>query len=127
MGDDEALLHDANSRYSEPQLRVIPKIRLTERQKQYIWLMGSFPDKIAVQGRGYRTSRLMYGLTAEELVIFGYSTPLLWLTNRGLTRQLQNADAYVLTDDGTLAFQQILISGAGLTINKHIRKVTVAA
>lgn len=99
--------------------------RLTERQQQYLWLIGSFPDKIAVQGRGYRTARLMYGFKGDELVIFGYSNPFLWLKNRGLVRKLDNGNAYVLTEDGSAAFRDLFIRGAGMSINRKIKEVQV--
>lgn len=98
---------------------------LTERQQQYIWLAGSHPDKIVVQGRGYRTRQLGYGLDGDELVLFGYSTPLLWLERRGLFRKLANANAYVLTDAGEQAYRTLLVRGAGLRINPTLRKTTV--
>lgn len=100
-------------------------MKLTDRQQQYLWLMGSFADKIAVQGRGYRTKRLLYGVKDDELVIFGYSNPLYWMEGRGLVRKLQNANAYVLTDDGERAFQQMLVRGAGLRINQNIKEARV--
>lgn len=100
--------------------------RLSDRQKQYIWLLGSFPDKIAVQGRGYRTSKLMWGIKDDELVIFGYSDPFLWLKNRGLVRKLDNANAYVLTEAGERAFTDMHVRGAGLAINRQIREVPVS-
>lgn len=123
---EQALLDDANEWYSSGQIAEMPRpIKLTDRQKQYIWLMGSFPKKIAVQGRGYRTDRLMYGIQDDELVIFGYSSPLFWLENRGLVRRLGNANAYVLTETGERAFKDLHVRGAGLSINRSIRKVTV--
>lgn len=124
LSSDE-LLDDANAWYSSVQAEELPKVRLSDRQKQYIWLLGSFPEKIAIQGRGYRTQRLMYGLSGDHLVIFGYSTPFLWLNNRGLVRKLDNADAYVLTEAGEKAFLDLKIGGAGLTLNRCIREVEV--
>ncbi|MFZ5705700.1 MAG: hypothetical protein ACOY5R_10580 [Pseudomonadota bacterium] len=104
-----------------------PKLSsLTDRQKQYIWLLGSHPRKIAVQGRGYRAERLLWGTSGEELVLFGYSSPFLWLERRGLVRRLANADAYVLTEMGETVFRELLIAGAGLKINRQIREVSVA-
>lgn len=100
---------------------------LTLRQRQYIWLMGSHPDKIAVQGRGYRTKLLGYGIDEDELVIFGYSEPFLWLRNRGLVRRLENhLRAHVLTDLGEQEFRKLLASGAGGKLNEGIREVRVA-
>jgi hypothetical protein len=88
---------------------------LTIRQKQYIWIMGSHPDRIATQGRGRRVSDLLYGFYGDdEVVIFGYSEPFLWLDNRGLTRPLaNNRRARVLTDEGEKVFQRLLLSGFG--------------
>jgi hypothetical protein len=98
---------------------------LTARQKQYIWLMGSFPEKVAVQGRGYRTSDLLYGFDEDELVIFGYSDPFLWLENRGLIRKLANhPKGRVLTDEGETVFGQLLLSGFGALA--PVREVKVA-
>lgn len=99
---------------------------LTQRQKQYIWLMGSHPEKLAVQGRGYRGAELLYGFDEDELIIFGYSNPLMWLRNRGLVRQLaNNFRAHVLTDEGERVFQKLLLDGFGL--KAPIREVKVAA
>lgn len=100
--------------------------RLTLRQRQYLWLAGSHPDKIVVQGKGYRTKELMYGIEDDKLIIFGYSDPLFWLSNRGLVRKLGNARAYVLTDAGENAYRMLLVRGAGLELNRAIRQVEVA-
>lgn len=98
---------------------------LSARQRQYIWLMGSFPDKIAVQGRGYRTPELKYGTDEDELVIFGYGEPFLWLRNRGLVRRLANNPAgHVLTAEGERVFNQLLLNGFGL--KAPVREVKVA-
>ncbi len=100
---------------------------LTARQKQYIWLMGSHPHKVAVQGRGYRSKELLYGIdeSTDELVIFGYSEPFLWLRNRGLVRRLANhPKGHVLTDEGEAVFGKLLLAGFGATA--PIRKVKVA-
>ena len=99
--------------------------RLTLRQQQYLWLAGSFPDKIVVQGKGYRAEKLMYGIREDELIIFGYSDPLYWLSNRGLVRKLANARAYVLTEAGEDAFRRLLVGGAGLKLNAGVRQVEV--
>lgn len=100
-------------------------MKLTDRQQQYLWLVGSYADKIAVQGRGYRTQRLMYGIRDDELVIFGYSSPFYFLEGRGLVRKLDNANAYVLTDDGERAYREMLVRGAGMKINRSIKEVQV--
>lgn len=39
---------------------------LTPRQQQYIWLIGSHPELIAVQGRGKRTRELLYGIDEND-------------------------------------------------------------
>lgn len=97
---------------------------LTARQKQYIWLMGSHPDKIAVQGRGYRTGDLHYGFDDDELVIFGYSEPFLWLRNRGLVRRLENhMKGHVLTELGEQVYGRLLLAGFGAAA--PIREVKV--
>lgn len=100
---------------------------LSDRQRQYIWLMGSYPDKIAEQGRGYRTRELKYGLDGDTLVIFGYSTPFLWLQKRGTVRKLQNANAYVLTEVGKTVFRKMQLRGDGFDMRKMTQKVQVAA
>lgn len=124
--DDQALLADGNSHYSAAQIEQMPAMpKITDRQKQYIWLLGSFPQKIGIQGRGYRTERLMFGLTEDEIVFFGYSFPLEFLSRRGLVRKLQNAQAYVLTTEGEIVFQQLLVRGEGMTLNRKIRQVAV--
>lgn len=98
---------------------------LTARQKQYIWLMGSFPSKLAVQGRGQRSPELKYGFYEDEMVIFGYSEPFLWLRNRGLVRRLENhPHAHVLTDEGEKVFQRLLLNGFGM--KAPVREVKVA-
>lgn len=100
-------------------------MNLTPRQKQYIWLMGAHPALIAVQGRGYRTPELKYGIDGEELILFGYGEPFLWLRNRGLVRRLENSPrAHVLTDLGEEVYGKLLLSGFGL--NAPVRKVEVA-
>lgn len=94
-------------------------------QKRYIWLAGSFPSLIVIQGRGYRSQRTMYRLKHDdgELVIFGYSNPCFWLENRGIFRAGQAPHSYVLTDEGERLFRQLLASGAGMKINQQIREV----
>lgn len=100
---------------------------LTDVQRAYIWLAGSHPHRIVRQGRGYRGRPIKYGfLGEEELVLFGYSTPLLWLENRRLFRKLQAPGSYSLTDEGEAAFRKLLASGAGLDLNRLVREVTVA-
>lgn len=100
---------------------------LTPRQKQYIWLIGSHPRMIAIQGRGYRSKELLYGTddVSEELFIFGYSDPFLWLDNRGLTRRPANHPrGRVLTEEGERVFQKLKLGGFGL--DAPIRKVKLA-
>lgn len=98
---------------------------LTDRQQQYIWLMGSYPSFTVEQGRGYRTKKMMYGFDHENkvLYIFGYSNPLYFLTNRGLTRQLQDMRRYTLTDTGEAEFRKLVLCQAGLRLNKAIIEV----
>lgn len=105
-------------------------MKLTDRQKQYLWLMGSFPRHVTEQGRGYRTEKLMYGVDddAERLYIFGYSDPLFFMARRGLVRRLQNdTRGYVLTDEGEAEFNKLHLSGAGGDINRNVRAVALAA
>lgn len=100
--------------------------RLTVRQRQYIWLMGSYSHLLAEQGRGVRSKELLYGLTDEAVVIFGYSSPFFWLKNRGLVRQLENSPRhYVLTEAGEAEFRKLVLSGAALDKIKGFRKVKV--
>lgn len=96
---------------------------LTDMQKKYLWLMGSYPDLIMVQGRGKRTPKLLYAIRDDELIIFGYSQPPYWLENRGLIRKLQMPNAYDLTEDGEIRFKSMLAKGEGLWLNRGIRKV----
>jgi len=98
-------------------------VSLTDMQKRYIWLMGSFPGKVMVQGRGYRTAKTMWRDDGEELVIFGYSNPPEWLERRGLIRSLQAPRTYTLTDAGEAEFKRMLARGDGLWINRQIREV----
>lgn len=102
-------------------------MNLTDRQKQYIWIAGSFPDRIVEQGRGYRTKRLMYALNKDDdtVVIFGYGTPLYWLVNRGLFRKLQARNTFTLTEEGEAVFRKLLATQAGMRINPLIREVRV--
>lgn len=97
---------------------------LSDMQKRYIWLAGSFPDRVLVQGRGKRSPRLLYALNIpEEIVVFGYSNPMLWLVNRGLFRRLQARNMYAMTDEGEAIFRKMHASGAGERINAGIREV----
>lgn len=96
---------------------------LTERQKQYIWLAGSYPDRILEQGRGIRGRRLAYALNLpDKIVVFGYGNPMIWLVNRGLFRKLQARNCYTLTDQGETVFQKLVLSQAGLRLNAGIRE-----
>lgn len=98
---------------------------LTARQQQYIWLIGSHPGLIAVQGRGKRTQELLYGIDDGELVIFGYSDPFLWLDNRGLTRKVANHPrGRVLTEAGEKVYGRLLLNGFGASA--PVREVKVA-
>lgn len=100
-------------------------MKLTKMQQRYIWLAGSFPSLVVVQGRGYRQPRTMYHVDqdAGEITIFGYSYPLYFLVRRGLFRRLQAPGAYTLTDQGETQFQQMLIRGDGGRLNDEIREV----
>lgn len=101
---------------------------LTHMQRRYIWLAGSHPNLMLMQGRGYRSPRTAYGIDQEagELVVFGYSNPPMWMVRRGLLRAGQAPRSFVLTDQGEAAFRQLLITGAGMNINKQIREVKLA-
>lgn len=100
-------------------------MRLTDMQKRYVWLAGSYPALLLVQGRGYRTPQTMYRIDEEagELTIFGYSNPCYFLEGRGIVRKGQAPHSYNLTEDGERLFQQLLVSGAGEAINRQIRQV----
>lgn len=93
-------------------------------QKRYIWLAGSFPKLTVVQGNGYRTRRTKYAFDDErdELIIFGYGTPLFFLANRGLFRKLQSG-AYTLSDEGERQFRILLAKQEGGKINEQVEKV----
>jgi len=100
---------------------------LTKTQKRYIWLAGSFPKLVVVQGRGCRSARLKYAVDedGQRLVIFGYSNPLMWLEGRGLFRKLQSG-AFTLTDLGEAAFRKMLIRGDGAELNEQISEARLA-
>ena len=101
-------------------------MNLTDMQKRYVWLAGSFPDRTLVQGRGKRSPKLLYALNVpEEIVVFGYSNPMLWLVQRGLFRGLQARNNYTLTEAGEKVFRDLLASGAGLRLNAQIRETQV--
>lgn len=100
-----------------------PLTKLTDMQARYLWLMGSYPSLIMIQGRGYRTERLMYAIRDDELIIFGYSNPAFWLSSRGLIKPLQAPNSYALTDEGTRVFTELVARGVGMKLNKQIREV----
>lgn len=101
--------------------------RLTAMQRRYVWLAGSFPSLILVQGQGKRTRRTLYRVREDEgeLVVFGYSYPPYLMGS--LLRKLQAPHSYVLTEEGERLFREMLASGAGLEINRQIREVSPAA
>src|SRR3546814_20313649 len=82
-------------------------------QRRYVWLMGSHPLLLAIQGRGQRRRQLYYGIDEEagELVLFGYSSPAHFLEGRGLVRKGQALRSYLLPDHGRVAFDKLLGSG----------------
>lgn len=90
---------------------------LTKMQKRYIWLAGSYPTLAVVQGRGKRTAKLWYAVTDDELVLFGYSNPMLWLCQRDLFRPLQARNHFTLTGAGEMIFEQLKASGGMLNDN----------
>ena len=109
----------------------MPKIdgatNLSDMQRRYIWLAGSFHDRVLVQGRGRRSPKLLYAIhRPEELVVFGYSSPMLWLTRRGIFRPLQARNTYTLTEFGESIFARMVASGAGLKLNQQIRETEAA-
>lgn len=97
---------------------------LSPMQKKYIWLAGSYPTRIAEQGRGRRTPKLRYALTddGERLVLFGYSNPMEWLVHRGLFRPLQERHTYALTGAGEAVFEQLKVNGVS---SEHFEQVKV--
>lgn len=102
-------------------------MNLTDMQKRYLWLAGSYPNRVLVQGRGRRSPRLLYALNIpEEVVVFGYSNPMMWLVQRGLFRALQAHNTYTLTEEGEAEFRRLLASGAGLRLNAQIKETRVA-
>lgn len=100
---------------------------LTLMQKRYIWLAGSYPDKIVVQGRGKRSRKLLYALDDDELVLFGYSYPMQWLVQRDLFRPLQARHTFTLTGAGEDIFARLHATGEGGKLNDLIEKVRVAS
>lgn len=99
---------------------------LTLMQKRYIWLAGSHPDKVVVQGRGKRSRKLLYGIEGDELVLFGYSNPMTWLVARDLFRPLQASNAFTLSGAGEDIFLRLQLDGEGLKITEVIEEVRVA-
>jgi hypothetical protein len=99
--------------------------QLTKMQRRYIWLAGSFPSLVIVQGRGYRSRKTMYAINedAGELIVFGYSNPLYFLEARGIFRKLQSPNAYTLTEKGDSLFGKMLIAGDGATLNDEVIEV----
>lgn len=97
--------------------------RLTDMQARYVWLAGAYPDRVLVQGRGKRSPRLLYALNRpDEIVVFGYSNPMISLVNRGFFRALQARNTYALSEKGEAEFQRMLTAGAGLRLNAQIRE-----
>tara|TARA_R110002167_G_scaffold12963_6_gene54897 strand:+ start:6862 stop:7200 length:339 start_codon:yes stop_codon:yes gene_type:complete len=97
--------------------------KLTDMQKRYIWLAGSRPELLLVQGRGYRTRQTQYAidLDAGELIVFGYSNPCYFMEGR-FFRRGQAPRSYILTDDGESAFNHLLRTGQGLRLNQQVRE-----
>ena len=98
---------------------------LTLMQKRYIWLAGSHPDKIVVQGRGKRTRKLLYAIDGEELVLFGYSNPMQWLVHRDLFRPLQAYSTFTLTGAGEDIFLRMQTNGDAWTIKDQVEECRV--
>lgn len=97
---------------------------LTRMQKRYLWLAGSHPKHVLAQGRGYRSIRTMYNVGDDTVYVFGYGTPLFYLCIRGLFRQLQSGNQYVLTELGKKAYHRLLTNHEGFAINAglwHVR------
>lgn len=95
---------------------------LTKMQRRYVWLAGSFPHLTVAQGRGRRTIRTLYGIdeSASELHLFGYGTPLFFLSNKGLFKKLQDWRLYALTDNGEAEFRKLL-AGGGVSSDEFLR------
>lgn len=99
---------------------------LTDMQKAYIWLAGSYPKRVVVQGNGKRSPKLLYALHGEdEIVLFGYSNPAEFLVHRDLFMRLQARHTYDLTDMGRRVFERLLAAGAGLKINARVKETKV--
>lgn len=97
--------------------------KLSEMQRRYIWLAGSYPSRVLIQGRGKRTPKLLYALSGDDLLfVFGYSYPALFLARRGLLRLAganHSAHAYVLTEAGEDAFNRLLGNGGVSSTEFH--------
>lgn len=91
-------------------------LKLTDMQRAYIWLAGSYGT--ITQGRGKRSRRLMYGESDGELFVFGYSTPAYFLEGRGLMKKMQAPNMYCLTDEGDEVFRALQLYGYELTAEK---------
>lgn len=90
-------------------------MNLSEMQKRYIWLMGSFPKLQMFQGQGIRLwrktqGRLCYAVTEDELFIFGYSNPPYFMVGKWLDKG-QAPNSYNLNKAGQDAFNAMLASG----------------
>lgn len=102
-------------------------MKLTDRQKQYIWLAGSHPDRVLVQGAGRKSLRLLYSLDREgEIVVFGYSNPAYFLSQRGLFLRLHGRHRYRLAAPGEREFRKMLANGDGLVLDAAIEKVDLS-
>jgi len=88
---------------------------LTDMQKRYIWLAGSYTHAVVQQGHGVRGVPLYYAFSDDlrTLVLFGYSNPLYWLENRGLFKKLQDGRSYDLTEAGQKEYARLVAAGFG--------------
>ncbi len=87
---------------------------LTDMQKRYIWLAGSYPQSVIQQGHGVRGLPLYFAFDEDRtLFLFGYSNPLYWLENRGLFKKLQDEKSYALTEEGERVFASMVLSDWG--------------
>lgn len=96
-------------------------------QKRYIWLAGSYPDLLLIQGRGRRSQKTLYALDrpSGELVLFGYSDPCYFMLDRYFRRG-QAPNSYILTEQGEEVFNRLLRTGEGLEINEQIFETRLA-
>lgn len=101
--------------------------QLSPMQKRYLLLAVMHEHMALVQGRGYRTKRTQYALPdgGNEIIVFGYQNPAMFLERRGLLRKLPALNAYGLTDEGRKEAAKMVLSHEAEAISKEVELVRV--